>query len=400
MVAGAAIGAGMFSLPVISAGMWFPWTVVCLLIIWLLSYFAALIILETNLHYAPGASFDTFVSDTLGTSWNILSRISLIFLLYILLYAYFSAGGSIVAHTLTSTFGLKVELSPNLMSIFFGSVFGICVFVGATLVGRLSVILICGMVLTFFFSTTGLIAHVEIAKLFNYGDSTNKIYFSFIWAGLPYFITSFGYASLVPSLVKYYNGNSIKVRKCLLYGSLIVLAFYSLWIFVVFGNIYRSDFATTIGENRNIDNLIRALEGVSDTSTMTYLLNLFTGFAIISSFIGAGLCLFDYLADLFKLENNTRGRLIGAGMTFIPPGIFSFLYPHGFVLAIGYAGLTMYFGYFLIPVLMVWRNRKRFPDSEYRLGGGSVVLVLILALSTVISICHILAMAGILPVYP
>ena len=59
LVAGGAIGAGMFALPMVSAGMWFSWSAVGLFITWALTYIAALLLAEVNLKFAQGASFHT-----------------------------------------------------------------------------------------------------------------------------------------------------------------------------------------------------------------------------------------------------------------------------------------------------------------------------------------------------
>jgi len=91
MTAGSAIGAGMFSLPIVSSGMWFPLTVVSFFIIWAMSYLSALMILEVTLEFPIGASFNRYTADLLGRGGSIVMGISIGFLLYILLYAYFSA---------------------------------------------------------------------------------------------------------------------------------------------------------------------------------------------------------------------------------------------------------------------------------------------------------------------
>ena len=60
-------------------------------------------ILEATLHYPSGASFNTMVKDLLGKGWNAVNGLSVAFVLYILTYAYISAGGSIIAHTLEAS---------------------------------------------------------------------------------------------------------------------------------------------------------------------------------------------------------------------------------------------------------------------------------------------------------
>jgi len=100
MTAGSAIGAGMFSLPIVSSGMWFPLTLVSLFVVWAMSYLSSLMIMEVTLEFPVGASFNTYTAEILGKWGSITMGIAIGFLLYILLYAYFSAFGNIMAHTL------------------------------------------------------------------------------------------------------------------------------------------------------------------------------------------------------------------------------------------------------------------------------------------------------------
>ena len=62
-------------------------------------------ILEANLHYPTGSSFDTIVKDLLGKGWNIINGLSVAFVLYILTYAYITSGGGITQNLLNQAFG-------------------------------------------------------------------------------------------------------------------------------------------------------------------------------------------------------------------------------------------------------------------------------------------------------
>jgi tryptophan-specific transport protein len=84
IIAGTAVGAGMFSLPVVSSGMWFSWSLLLLVFTWFCMFHSALMILEANLNFPPGSSFDTFVRHTLGDRWNAFNGLTLVFVLYIL----------------------------------------------------------------------------------------------------------------------------------------------------------------------------------------------------------------------------------------------------------------------------------------------------------------------------
>jgi len=233
ITAGCAIGAGMFSLPIVSSGMWFMPSLLCLVALWFLSYLSALYLLEANLKFSPGASFDTIVKNILGKTWNVLTGLSVAFLLYILLYAYFSAFGNIASHTLGWDIFQDRNWSKGVMSLIFGGILAFVVWLSTAFVGRISTILVFGMIITFIVSMSGLTLHVEAVKLFDLGEHQST-YSPYLWAALPYFMTAFGFSSIVPSLYKYYGNNPVKIRKSLLYGSLIALVVYIIFIFCGF----------------------------------------------------------------------------------------------------------------------------------------------------------------------
>lgn len=66
IIAGTAVGAGMFSIPIVTAGIWFSGSVLLLVATWFCMFASGLMILETNLHNPAGASFHTMVKDLLG----------------------------------------------------------------------------------------------------------------------------------------------------------------------------------------------------------------------------------------------------------------------------------------------------------------------------------------------
>jgi tryptophan-specific transport protein len=68
-----------------------------------------------------------------------------------------------------------------------------------------------------------------------------------------------------------------------------------------------------------VDVLLGALASVIESRQVSQAINLFSMAAILSSFIGVGLGVFDYLADLFRFDNSRRGRRQSWAVTFLPP---------------------------------------------------------------------------------
>ena len=62
---------------------------------------------------------------------------------------------------------------------------------------------------------------------------------------------------------------------------------------------------------------------------------MFSNLAVASSFFGVTLGLFDYLADLFKIDNSHAGRFKTVLLTFLPPALLYLIFPNGFIYGIG-----------------------------------------------------------------
>ena len=136
LVAGGAIGAGMFALPVVSAGMWISWATAGLLVTWLITYFAARILADVNLSFEPGDSFHTIVRSVLGPRIAWINNLAIAFIMYILMYAYITAGASILEHSLSSSIGLEQLPARGNLSLLFALVIGVFVWLGTSTVSK------------------------------------------------------------------------------------------------------------------------------------------------------------------------------------------------------------------------------------------------------------------------
>ncbi len=391
IIAGAAIGAGIFSLPVVSAGMWFSWTLTVLLVSWFCLYHSGLMILEINLNYPRGASFDTFVKDTLGKGWNAFNGLTLAFILYVLTYAYISGGGSIVSHTLEVSVGLS--LPPIIAGLVFAVGLSFIVWVSTGFVGRINAIFVGGMVITFVMSAGDLATRIELPKLLE----SEIDYAPYILAALPYYLAAFAYHTAIPSLTKYYGKDDpFRIRDCIFYGSLTSLIVYTLWLTSTMGTISREDFHPIIESGGNIGAVVGALSAVAESERLAGFLNAFANLAVVSSFLGAAIGLFDYIADKFKFDDTPLGRFKTALISFVPPTIGGGFFPNGFIYAIGLVGLCGIVVATIIPGLAVRASRKKFPDTSFRVRGGNKMIYLILGYAVVLVCCYFLSAAGLL----
>lgn len=386
IAAGTMIGAGMLSLPIASAGMWFGWTVVIMLITVLFMYVTAEQILEVNLGYNPGSSFDTLVKNNLGNTWRIINGFSVAFVLYILLYAYVVGSGSVISDTLRNLENNPIDIPRYLSSLLFSIVFTAIVWWSTKAVDRISTILMIGMFITLFAAVTGLLGQIEVSYLFEpTGESKYAIY---AFASLPFFLTSFCFHASVPSFVKYYGIEGNKIRKAIIWGMIITFVFYLCWMIAIMGSIDRIGFLS-IGD----DEVAWLLNQVKASETTQLALRFFAFFAVVTSFLGAGLGLFDYIADLFKIGDSPKGRLLTATITFLPPTILGMIFPNGFVLAIGFAGLFAAIWSVIVPALMVINYRKQQKGEvkiSFRAFGGKFMPYIIILYGVIAIASHLL----------
>ncbi len=97
---------------------------------------------------------------------------------------------------------------------------------------------------------------------------------------------------------------------------------------------------------------------------------MFMSLALATSFLGVALGLFDFLADLFKRQDNASGRLQTGLLTFGPPLVFALFYPKGFVMALGYAAIALSILALLLPSAMAFKSRTLNQRKYQVLGGG------------------------------
>ncbi|WP_429167137.1 aromatic amino acid transporter [Aeromonas rivipollensis] len=390
IIASVCVGAGMLGLPSAGAGAWTSWSSLAIILTMIIMTVSGWMLLEAFKPYELTASFNSVTKDLLGHKINIFNNLTVYFVGGILLYAYITSSGLILSGLL--------GINSQLASVLFVLVFSCFVWHSTRAVDRISVVLIAFMVLSFVFGVSGLAANIDATMLFH--SLTEELgQAPYALAMLPVALTSFGYHHSVASMRAYY-GEEQKAKQAILGGTLIALALYLLWLLSIFGNLPRNAFGPIIAKGGDVDVLLGALASVIESKRVSNAINLFSMAAILSSFIGVGLGVFDYLADLFKFDNSRQGRAKSWGVTFLPPLVFSLLFPFGFVVAIGYAGAAATVWACIIPALLAKKSREIAKDEVgFRAPGGQPMVVAVILFGVLTAIFHLLAMAGMLPIY-
>lgn len=370
VIAGTVIGGGMFALPVDLAGAWFFWAAFILIIAWFSMLHSGLLLLEANLNYPVGSSFNTITKDLLGNTWNIVSGITVAFVLYILTYAYISANGAIISETIAINMGSHVN--PRIIGICTAVFVASVLWISSLAASRITSLFLGIKIIAFVIVFGSFFFQVDFSILRDAGGAggIDASYFPYIFMAMPVCLASFGFHGNIPSLIICYGKRKDKLIKSIVLGSLLALVIYLFWLYCTMGNITRESFKEIISSGGNVDSLVKSFLGTKQHGIIEFCLLVFSNLAVASSFFGVTLGLFDYLADLFKMDNSPSGRLKTVLLTFLPPAVLYLIFPNGFIYGIGGAGLCATIWAVIIPAALALKARKKFPDQIFTVWGG------------------------------
>ncbi|MBQ0317329.1 tyrosine transporter TyrP, partial [Providencia rettgeri] len=363
IVAGTTIGAGMLAMPIAAAGNGFMASLAMLLVLWALMCYTALLLVEVYQHESHETGIGSVAQRYLGSGGKFITGFSMMFLMYALTAAYVSGAGEIITSNLNSS--LAIEMADWMGIVLFTVIGGGVVCFGTSSVDFINRILFTAKIVFLVIILALMIPHVEQQNLLS--APTEKV---LILSAIPVFFTSFGFHGSVPSIVKYMGGDVKKLRIIFIIGSAIPLIAYILWQIATLGSIGTTTFVGILAENAGLNGLLDAIKNVAQSERTELVAQMFMSLALATSFLGVALGLFDFLADLFKRQDNASGRLQTGILTFAPPLVFALFYPKGFVMALGYAAIALSILALLLPSAMAFKSRALNQRKYQVLGGG------------------------------
>ena len=387
LVAGTQIGAGMLALPIATAAAGFWMTCGLFLVAFLFMLLSLFLLLEVNLwSHKISANIITMAKEHLGVVGLVVAWISFLLLLYSVAAAYISGGGSLLAEALNA--GLKTKVTPQHGIICFLIIFGFFVVFGTRAVDSVNRILMVGLIAAFAFLLTFTTPHIEVSRF----EGGHPVY---LWAAAPVVILSFTSHIIVPSLRTYLAGDLSHLKYALFWGSVIPLAFYLLWECIIVGAL-PSTGAMSLQAIASLDypiaGITEALGKLYRIPAITLVVGFFSFFALVTSFFGVSLSLFDFLADGFNIRKNVLGKIALVLLMYLPPLFFVLFYPSGFLLAVGYAGVFVAILYGILPSIMIWKGRYiEKQEGPFRLFGGKIIPILIFLGSVVVIVLQVMA---------
>ena len=391
ITSGTMIGAGMLAMPLTSAGIGFTFTVVLLVLLWILLTYSALLFVEVYQTAEYDAGIGTLAAQYFGRPGRIIATSVLMIFLYALLSAYVTGGGAILASTLPdfATPDLKMKGSILAFTIFFG----IFVAIGTSFVDALNRFLFITMIAALFIVLGLMIPEIKIDNLM-----AMPIDKALLISASPVFFTAFGFHGSIPCLNKYLEGDVKALRFSIIMGSAITLVGYLLWQFSTHGVLSQSRFLEILNQDPTLNGLIEAVRVITGSTIIAAVVKIFSALALITSFLGVALGLLECIDDLLKRAFNISANRLSLGfLTFLPPLLFAFFYPEGFILALGYAGQMFAFYAVVLPAALVWKARHQHPNLPYRVPGGSGLLLFVSILGIIIVSIPFLIKLDVLP---
>ncbi|MBN6077622.1 tyrosine transporter [Aggregatibacter actinomycetemcomitans] len=393
IIAGTAIGAGMLAMPLTSAGMGFAFTAALLIGLWLLLAYSGLLFVEV---YQTAKRKDdgvaTLAEKYFGIPGRIISTLSLFILLYALSAAYMAGGGTLLANALPKDFLGSADSTLKISILIFTFILGAFVVIGTKGVDSITRVLFSGKIIVFI-----LVLAIMLPKVIGENLMAMPLDYPLILSASPIFFTSFGFHVVMGSINNYLEGDVKRFRSAIIIGTAIPLIAYLLWQLATHGILSQNEFVAVLKDDPTLTGLINATKTLQDTTLLSQVLPIFYSLALITSFLGVALGLFEGLNDLFKRTKIPANRVSLTIATFIPPLIFALFYPNGFLAALGYAGLLCAFYCLILPIGLAWRTRKQYQNLPYRVAGGNLMLVVALIIGIIIIIIPFLTEAGILP---
>jgi tyrosine-specific transport protein len=369
LIAGTMIGVGMLGLPVATGpGGFFP-SVVVYFLCWLFMLATGLLVVEICLHLPKDTNFLTMAERLLGPFGKALFWLVYLFLYVTVMIAHISGGASAFNVLIGETF--SGPLATTVYTLLIIPV----IYLGTKMVDRINMILISGVLLTYFAFVFFSFSHVDPGLLL-YSN------WSKAWIAFPVLFTAFTYQVIVPTLMTYMNRDAKKVRLSIFYGSLIALVVYLIWEYLILGIVPAEGVGSLAEAAVRGDTAVGPLSRVLNAPHLSQVGSLFAFFAMTTSFVPFALSFFDFLADGFKAKKKGGSRVMLLVAVFGAPLVISLFYPALFLTALRLAGgISCAFLFGLMPPVMAWIARyvQKAPAEYRQLPFGKPLLVCLMA---------------------
>lgn len=380
LILGTSIGAGILGLPIAAAQLGFVGSIILLFVCWFVMITGSFLILEVNLWLPQNSNLISMAKATIGPVGQIMTWLTYLLLLYSLLCAYIS-GGSDLFRNLLMMAGIHVPMW--LTAVLFTLLFGTVVYFGIRSVDHVNRGLMFMKLGAFFVLTILLMFFISSHNL-----ASGNLHYLTSASAITVTTAAFGWATLVPTLRVYFDGDIKRLKKAIIIGSFVPLICYIIWDAAIMGIIPlngQHSLVSIVSSANSTSDLVNMLSTSVGNNSITVIIELFTSICVLTSFLGVALCLTDFFADGLKIEKKGMGNLIVNGITFIPALAIAIFFPNVFIKALSYAGIYSVILLILLPACMAWAGRyHRLIHSDFTVYGGKIGLTGLMVFSVVL----------------
>lgn len=371
----------MIGLPVGTAEAGFIPSLIGFLAAWIVMTSTALLMLEVSLHIPGQTNLISMAQATLGPWGARIAWFVYLFFMYAVMASYTAGGGALFADA------LNFPVAPTTLA--FVVLFGTLIYIGTQAVDWCNRVFMFALIGSFFL----LLGYVApLLEPQQWVASQNP---TALWSAMPLLVAAFGFHLLVPSLSTYFHYDRRRLIKVVFIGATIPLVVYIVWEAFILGALNPQALKQIAHEGDAVTGITHALQSTLPNSPFSLLAQSFSFFALVSSLIGVALGVFDFLADGLSIEQTGKRRLLLIVLTFLPPYLFSYFYPEGFLMALSYAGVCGAILLILYPTLMVWSLRRQGYTPIIPATTPAFVVLTLVGASVVV--LHLLARWGYLP---
>lgn len=381
LIAGTSIGGGVLGLPVLTSQAGFFPSLCLYLLCWLFMAATGLLFLEISLWMNDEVNIISMAQRTLGFWGKCCAWVLYLFLFYCLTLAYIVGMGDVFV----DVFNGVLSLAEWQGQLIFLCIAVPLVYVGARLVGKLNLLFMLGLGVSFVFFVAFGYKHVNSELLM-------RAEWGKMWLALPITFTAFAYQGTIPTIIHYMERNVRELRIVIIVGSFLPFIAYAVWQWLILG-IVPAEGPNSLAEAlEQGNNAIHPIKHILNQPQVYLVGQFFAFFALITSFFGVALGLVDFLADGLNIKKDVKGKLLLCLLIFVPAWLFAMAYPDIFLTALGYAGgygCALLLG--LLPILMVWSGRYRLNfQGEFCVKGGKVMLVCLALFVVIEVVCELI----------
>lgn len=379
MISGLCIGGAMVGMPAALAPLGFWGSLVLLLACAIFMGLTAVLTSELAAYTDTGTHFLHMAKASLGVVGQWVVTFCYVVLLYALLAAYMSGLNDLIAESVQNYSSI---VNSTFMTVCCVSMIALVIIMGVEQVAKANRWLMALL----------LIAFLVVVALWSGQTASTTVVdqedFSlpFLNTALMIATTSFGYHILIPTLRGYLRGNHNVCIKACVYGSLMAFFVYLVWLLFVY---HISDSSTLAAIRHGImgpSQILTAL-GHHEMSSSSHLFGqIFLMMALLTSFVGVLISLQDFYLGSLPIRQSYLNRTLTMAVCLIVPAVFVLFYPHGFILALQYAGCMVLLLHGVFPSLGVLIIRRKKMDFDgLKLPNLVVVTLLLLSLLAIIS---------------